>query len=64
MKAWVEIRDEFRSVVFRLGVDEAAERLPASKKTIYRLIGDDDVQPCRAIVAGAERVIQQEHEKR
>lgn len=36
-KDWDAIRDRFRSVVFRRGVDVMAAELPADRSTVYRL---------------------------
>lgn len=63
MSRWDEVRDEFRSLVFRIGVDEAANRIPASRRTIYRMISGETESPCHAIVDGAIRMIEKSHEQ-
>mgnify|MGYP003108618409 CR=1 FL=1 len=62
-KSWPELRETFSSVVFLRGVNNVADAIPADRATVYRLIKGETRHPTRAILAGIERVIEQQEDE-
>ena len=58
MTKWSELREDFRSVVFRVGIDKVASAIPADRVTVYRLVNGKTQFPSHAVLAGVERVIE------
>ena len=57
-KSWDELTNELRGVVFKRGVQEVAQEIPAHRATVYRIIGGEVVRPSQAVRAGVERVVE------
>lgn len=55
---WEELRDEFRSIVFRDGVDEAADEMGVASRTIYRIIGGETRRPYSRVQRCIERLVE------
>ncbi len=53
---------DLRRIVADLGVSGAAREIPASRKTVYRLLKEEVTQPSRAIRAGIERLANSDKE--
>ncbi len=60
MTKWSELDEPFRSIVFRDGVEKTAERIPAARNTVYRLISGETTKPSNAVRAGVERIVEAE----
>lgn len=60
-RSWEEVQREFRMLVLRRGdrtIEDFAREIPASRKTIYRLMRGEVREPSMALRAGVERVCQ------
>ena len=62
MKTWQDIRERFRSIVFRRGVNHVANAIPADRVTVFRLVNGTTERPSLAVRAGIERLIDREGE--
>lgn len=57
------VREEFRHLVAREGVQKVAEEINASRNTIYRLIKNETQHPTRAVQANIERFVAERREQ-
>lgn len=59
MRSWDDLQPEFRRVVLgrRAPIGEIADRIPADRATVYRLMNGETKHPSRAIIAGVERLV-------
>ena len=63
VRSWQDLREPFATVVFQRGVDNVADAIPADRATVYRLLTGETQNPTRAILAGIERVVEQQQDK-
>ena len=59
-RRWDELRKPFERLVLRAGVRNVADKLPAHRATVYRLLNDEQQKPCRAIRAAVQRLVERE----
>jgi hypothetical protein len=62
MTSWIELQREFRMAVLRRGnhtVQEIADEIPASRRTVYYLMGESIHKPSKALHANIERFVKQ-----
>ena len=60
MTKWSDMTDDFRRIAFRDGIEKTADRIPATRMTVYRLIRGETTRPSNAIKAGVERIIRED----
>jgi hypothetical protein len=63
MSDWDKVREQFRYLVARRGVQNVADAIPAGRDTVYRLIKGETTEPTRAVRAGIERLVDEEEGK-
>ena len=56
---WQETRREFQRICAKEGVRHVADRLPADRETVYRLIRGETKRPTLAIRRAIERVVEE-----
>lgn len=56
-RRWEDVRQDFRAIVAREGVEAVARRIPAHRSTVYRLVKGESRRPVKAIFAAVERVV-------
>lgn len=63
MSNWDKVREQFRYLVARRGVQNVADAIPAGRDTVYRLIKGETTEPTRAVRAGIERLVDEDKGK-
>lgn len=56
-ESWISLRQRFIQVVFRRSVDEVAQRIPAHRATVYRIIQNERHTPSLAVRAGIRKIL-------
>lgn len=56
-QSWDDLKQGLTREVFKRGVDDVAREIPASRRTVYRLIGGETKRPSHAIREGVARVV-------
>lgn len=57
--SWQETRDAFRRLAAREGIARIAQRIPANKVTVYRIIKGTTARPCDAVRASIEKIVKE-----
>lgn len=63
MTSWNELNEPFRHIAFRDGIKKTADRIPADRMTVYRLVKGETTRPSNAVKAGVERIVQEDKAK-
>ena len=64
MTAWSELEQPFRHIAFRDGIKKTADRIPADRGTVYRLVKGKTTRPSNAIKAGVERIVREDSQEK
>ena len=59
MTDWTHTRDAFRQLAWQVGIATMAQRIPANKATVYRIIKGETRQPSRAVRASIEKIVKE-----
>lgn len=63
MTKWSELDGALRRIAFRDGIKKTADRIPADRNTVYRIIKGETKKPSAAVQAGVERIVRDDNQK-
>ncbi len=61
--SWEDTKRRFVAIALRKGMDAVARELPASRRTVYRMVNGQVDKPSLAIRVAVERIVKEDKEK-